>query len=613
MSIFALRGAIVALALSGPAALAQVQLKLSRTTLMSGSRCQLTAARTDGRTPHWVWGPPEAAIVTEHDGRVFFTAPAVTVPTLRTIVITDTAVNPPQSRSKEICVIPLIPGMPPELAEDILPGVMGQDWTGAPAMTLFAGDADDDFWKKGRPFTAINNFRLLEDDPAMGSSNGRWLVADTWGLKELARDGGHAPIRSLLDGRIRNLAVRPRGSFATNPYHVIFTLSNDGTYDHAVYALAADGSYHIVAGGGLLTELAYKDGQGQHARFGIISALEMAPDGTIYVADRSYGVIRRIDTTGHVTTFAGSAREYRRSNQHRDGPATQALFRSLGGMVLDPLHGDLYVIDGGGIRVITPAGVVTTILGDVMQDVIGHQWMVDQVIPPGATPCLDSPSEVQIHGRNLFITDVCGVRVFNLDTRLLQNLTVPRPEHDHLGDLLCFNPSTRNPASLRKAYHLAVTPDGACLVGLPHGLARLDVRLLTQPTGTAEDRAENEGETKDSHPPSPPGPPAATVLYTLPASLPEVGPEASVRRLDRPDGSFELTAVSRTGEITHWAWTSSAGTCVEAGLANIVRFTPPADARSGSVFRITARGTATTRSASSTWVGPSAHIDITLP
>ncbi|MDR3672051.1 MAG: putative Ig domain-containing protein [Holophaga sp.] len=67
------------------------------------------------------------------------------------------------------------------------------------------------------------------------------------------------------------------------------------------------------------------------------------------MADRSCGVIRRIDTTGQVTTFTGSAREYRRSNQHRDGPATQALFRSLGGMALDPLHGDLYVIDGGGI------------------------------------------------------------------------------------------------------------------------------------------------------------------------------------------------------------------------------------------------------------------------
>ena len=157
-------------------------------------------------------------------------------------------------------------------------------------MTLFAGDADEDFWKKGRPFFAINTFRLLEDDPAMGSSNGRWLVGDESGLKEVARDGGHAPFRSLLYGRIRNLAVRPRGSFATNPYHVIFTLSCDSAYDHAVYALAPDGSHHIVAGGGFSTGLEYKDGQGRHARFGIISALEMAPDGTIYVADRGNGL-----------------------------------------------------------------------------------------------------------------------------------------------------------------------------------------------------------------------------------------------------------------------------------------------------------------------------------
>jgi hypothetical protein len=162
-----------------------------------------------------------------------------------------------------------------------------------------------------------------------------------------------------------------------------------------------------------------------------------------------------------------------------------------------------------------------------------------------------------------------------------------------------------------------VTPDGDCLVGLPIGIARLDVRLLTQPTGTGEEKGENKGEAHESKAPSLTGeplmPPGATTLYTLPTTEQDLGTEARVWCRNRPDGSFELTAMSLSGEITQWAWTPSAGTCVEAGLSNIVRFTPPADARSGSVFRITARGTATTRSASSTWVGPSTHIDITLP
>jgi hypothetical protein len=491
------RGAMIALALSGP--MAQVELKLSKTTLMSGSQCQLTATRTDGATPAWAWGPPEAAIATQPDGRVFFTAPEVTVPTWRTVLVTDTAMDPPRTLSKEIHVIPFIPGMPPELAEDILPGFMGRaDWEGVANMTLFAG-AEGRYCEPPLPraFELPSTFRLLENDPAMGTLNGRWLVGDGDGLKVLARDGGSRTIKLACVGPVRLLAVRPWDSLATNPHHVVFTKGSGDS--NVVHALAPDGSVKVLAGAETPAHgrrLMFMNGPGAKARFGKISALEMAPDGTIFVADQGNGQIRRIDPTGLVTTFAG--REHAETSSLLDAPRTGHSFWALGGMVLDPVQGDLYVIDGTSVCRISPAGEVTTILGDALLRGTGLR-PADNVMPRGQG-CLKGPSEIQIHGRNLFLTDFEAgcLRTFNLDTRILLNLTVPGSGQTRMGPMPCFNPSLeeRDCAAVFFPRHLAVSPDGVCLLGLDHGLARVDVRALIAPMGPSETKEETKKETK---------------------------------------------------------------------------------------------------------------------
>src|SRR6185437_15614803 len=81
--------------------------------------------------------------------------------------------------------------------------------------------------------------------------------------------------------------------------------------------------------------------------------------GNLFVADNVNNLIREIViSTGVVTTFAGSTQGY------VDATGVLAKFNHLSGISID-LAGNLYVADQGNdrIRMVTPAGVVTTVAG----------------------------------------------------------------------------------------------------------------------------------------------------------------------------------------------------------------------------------------------------------
>lgn len=103
----------------------------------------------------------------------------------------------------------------------------------------------------------------------------------------------------------------------------------------------------------------FADDTGPAARFSNPSGVVANAAGDVFVADRLNHRIRKITPGGVVTTFAGSG-----VPGFANGTGTAAKFEKPTGLAIDA-SGNLYVADEAShrIRMITPAGVVTTFAG----------------------------------------------------------------------------------------------------------------------------------------------------------------------------------------------------------------------------------------------------------
>ncbi|HQR44670.1 MAG TPA: hypothetical protein PLB02_04455 [Thermoanaerobaculia bacterium] len=102
------------------------------------------------------------------------------------------------------------------------------------------------------------------------------------------------------------------------------------------------------------------DANGTASRFNQPTAVAFGPGNVLYVADAFNQTIRRVSSSGDVTTLAGLARV----RGSADGTGSSARFWNPRGLALDAA-GNLYVSDhyNHTIRKVTPTGVVSTYLG----------------------------------------------------------------------------------------------------------------------------------------------------------------------------------------------------------------------------------------------------------
>ncbi len=106
----------------------------------------------------------------------------------------------------------------------------------------------------------------------------------------------------------------------------------------------------------------YVNATGTSARFSSPRGVAVDSTGNVYVADTGNCAIRKITSTGVVTTFAGPSTSG--NCGFVDGASSVARFKNPQGIVVDP-SGNLFVTDTGNcaIRKITPLGYVTTYAG----------------------------------------------------------------------------------------------------------------------------------------------------------------------------------------------------------------------------------------------------------
>lgn len=136
------------------------------------------------------------------------------------------------------------------------------------------------------------------------------------------------------------------------------------------------------------------NGTGAQVSFGSPEAIAFDSKGNCYVGDAYSASIRKIALDGTVTTFAGTG-----NRGAIDGAGNIATFTDPHRLLFDA-NDNLFVADGNRIRLVTPAGVVSTIAGtDESGNVDGE----------GSAARLSGPGGMAISSKGiLFFTEITG-------------------------------------------------------------------------------------------------------------------------------------------------------------------------------------------------------------
>lgn len=188
-------------------------------------------------------------------------------------------------------------------------------------------------------------------------------------------------------------------------------------------AISADGSLYIAAGwiqkvapSGTISILAgngyqsYSGDNGPATSAQLFEPGDVAFDsmGNTYIADDGNNVIRRVDSSGIITTFGGTGVCAFGGD---GGPATLASFCSPAGVAVDGA-GDIFIADAGNnrVRMISPSGTTTTVAGNGAQGYPPNQASSGDGGPATQAPL--SPAGVLVDGAgDLFIAESLNNRI----------------------------------------------------------------------------------------------------------------------------------------------------------------------------------------------------------
>jgi len=212
-------------------------------------------------------------------------------------------------------------------------------------------------------------------------------------------DGKRAPEAPI--GNILTVIVGPRNEiYFADP-------GND-----MVMKVSADGILTVVAGNGI-TGYSGDGGPATRASLNLPTSIAFDSAGILYIADNNNVRIRRVSSSGIISTYAGTGRAGFGGD---GGPANQATFFSDLPNVAVDRNGNLYVVDrfNQRIRRIDRNGVITTVAGNGRSEYSGDGG-------PATQAGFNFPSGVAVDDAgNLYITDRLNHRIrrVTLDGRI---------------------------------------------------------------------------------------------------------------------------------------------------------------------------------------------------
>ncbi|UGQ48349.1 NHL repeat-containing protein [Massilia endophytica] len=193
------------------------------------------------------------------------------------------------------------------------------------------------------------------------------IVADAKGTIYVADGGDANRIRKITtQGEVLTLAGGKEGfadgqgaaaSFNTPSGLAIDRQGNlyvADTANHAIRKVTPEGAVATLAGNG---QPGYADGQGAEARFNGPVGIAVDGKGNVFVADTYNDCIRMIDAQGMVTTYAGNGKP-----GDADGPAKSAQLDTPTALAV-AADGSLYIADtfNDKIRKVDSAGMLSTV------------------------------------------------------------------------------------------------------------------------------------------------------------------------------------------------------------------------------------------------------------
>lgn len=133
-------------------------------------------------------------------------------------------------------------------------------------------------------------------------------------------------------------------------------------------------------------------------------------NGNLYIADWNNNCVRMVDSTGIITTFAGTGLTFGFSGD--GGLATSAELRNPKGITIDSF-GNLYISDSfnGRIRMVNTSGIINTVAGNGIYGFSGDGGQA--TLASFATPL-----GISIYSSNLYIADLYNFRI-----RKISNIT----------------------------------------------------------------------------------------------------------------------------------------------------------------------------------------------